>query len=189
VTAAFLKSFFNKPSLYPCPNEKWLWMCIHKNATTSMREALKGRFYNFPKNDGPQAMLWWQGVTDKELEKYKKWTFVRNPYDRFVSIAYMFNVNPNEFAERFALYTLNSKIRYHSHPQYTYTHIKDECWLDFVGRIETLEEDWKQLGLGEELRHLNTTKHKHYRKELGYDARCFVESYYKKDLEYFDYQW
>ena len=107
-----------------------------------------------------------------DIEKYFKWMFVRNPYDRLVSSFHYSrrtiggkNVSMrNHFwmLESFEKYILNLDelfdfsqknfdvnlqefINVHIVPQYYFACINDEVVLDFVGRFEELEVGWEYV--------------------------------------------
>ena len=92
-----INKFFLPSSLYPNIEKKWLWIRIHKNAGTSMYDGyLKDHCLNVVKNN-PDGMVD-QWIKEPEIKDYFVWSFVRNPYDRFISIATMFSADPNYFA-------------------------------------------------------------------------------------------
>ena len=69
---------------------------------------------------------------------------------------------------------------------------REKPMLDFVGRFENLDADWKKVteSLGKKilLPKVNTTIHKPYQEEYNATTRKIVEKIYKKDLEYFNYK-
>lgn len=189
----FIKNYHNPHSLYINEDNKWLWLRIHKNAGTSMFDFLKDHCINDPKLKGIYAKRWLQNITEKEIEKYFIWTCVRNPYDRFMSIAAMFSSNPNKFAENFYLYRNKSIIKRHSEPQHKFTHDKGVQVPTMILRFETVTEDFKKLcswlDLPEhELTKMNTTKHGHYEDELNEDTIKLINDFYHLDFEYFNYK-
>ncbi len=151
----------------------------------------------------------------KRFDAYYKFTFVRNPWDRLYS-AYSFlkkggmNHQDQQFSEEvmaqvnsfedFVMQWLtpervNSWV--HFVPQYTYiTNEKGDLVVDFVGRFETFEIDFKtireQIGVKQPLIHLNKTMNK---KALSYkdiytcEMKAKVETLYKKDIELFNYSY
>ncbi|MDX1408960.1 MAG: sulfotransferase family 2 domain-containing protein, partial [Saprospiraceae bacterium] len=79
-------------------------------------------------------------------------------------------------------------------PQYAWTHDTDgHCRVDFIGRFETLEEDFtevcKQLGLPcTGLPHVNRSEEiRDYRRHYDEESRHLIGIYYEKDIEAFHY--
>lgn len=138
---------------------------------------------------------------------FYKFGFVRNPFDRLVSLYhYFFNMGPDHVFFRFnahfipaiqrcesfrdfclALPGAGFRNNFHFLPQVNYTHSKGAPVLDFTGRYENYEEDLAMLAtaLGVELKstpHLNKSKHGHYRHYFDEETRAIVEDYYDEDL-------
>jgi chondroitin 4-sulfotransferase 11 len=139
---------------------------------------------------------------------YYKFSFVRNPFDRLVS-AFFFgkkwvkqravrkafswkeieSIKGASFSDWLINLTKNlngSHIKYSS--QYDFT---QGC--DFIGKVENLNQDFRtiltDLKIKEKIkvRKLNPTKRKQYRKYYNKEDRLLVEKLFKKDLNYFDY--
>lgn len=65
--------------------------------------------------------------------------------------------------------------------------------IDFIGRFEHLEQDYKwvcnHLNLRDiPLKHLNRTKHGNYRSIYKADDIEHVYQMYKRDIDYFEYK-
>lgn len=130
-------------------------------------------------------------------EAYFTFCFVRNPFERLVS-----------------LYHYHRQRRPDRHP--LATAVDFERWLelggsgsarrsladfvtapdgtqvvDFVGRFETLEDDFAEvcrcLGITAALPRSNTSSHRHYSSYYTDTARRIVEERFGRDLERFDY--
>jgi chondroitin 4-sulfotransferase 11 len=148
-----------------------------------------------------------------ELREYFKFTFVRNPWDRFVS-AYFYlkevRNNPNHewpsdiwksnvinddfdtFSEFLESRLWTRHRWFHFYPQYDFIvngHNKD---IDFIGRFENLQEDFNKvcnhIGLPpRELVPTNVSKHKHYTEYYNHDTKKIIGHYYRKDIKNFNY--
>tara|TARA_B100000780_G_scaffold274785_1_gene240333 strand:- start:1337 stop:1960 length:624 start_codon:yes stop_codon:yes gene_type:complete len=130
---------------------------------------------------------------------YFKFAFVRNPYDRFISICFFLNRNNPAFAEsplewmKLAAQRSQFRNRVLVMPQYLQL-INNErrLALDFIGRYETLQasvdEVCKNLQIPvRRLKKTNTSEHKGYREYYDEELKCWVESYYRDDLKHFNY--
>ena len=137
-----------------------------------------------------------------ECHKLFKWAFVRNPYDRLLSFHSavwqhpnngLRNIVPSHFPSFvFSLLTEEYKTA-HLKLQSDFLCVDDKVVMDFVGRFETIQQDWKvvckQIGVpSDTLRHLNATEHSPW--EICYtdDMRCVVYQFYKKDFTLFNYK-
>nr|WP_321226765.1 sulfotransferase family 2 domain-containing protein [uncultured Psychroserpens sp.] len=150
----------------------------------------------------------------KRFNAYYKFTFVRNPWDRLYS-AYCFlkkggmNHQDKKFSEdilsqvdSFEDFIMNwltpERVNSWIHfvPQYTFlTNDKGELVVDFVGRFENFETDFKnitnRLNLKEELEHHNKTnglKNVSYKESYTPDMVQKVGLLYREDISLFDYK-
>ena len=132
-------------------------------------------------------------------ENYFKFAFVRNPYDRFISICFFLNRNNHAFAESplkwMKLATQRSQFR-------SRVLVMPQCLqlintgghiaLDFIGRYETLQasvdEVCKRLQIPvKRLNKTNTSEHRGYRDYYDDELRSWVERFYRDDLRRFNY--
>ncbi len=63
--------------------------------------------------------------------------------------------------------------------------------VDFVGRFETIESDWKyirkRLGVDGDIPRLNSSDHGPYAEFYCNETRAMVEAAYRKDIDFFQY--
>jgi hypothetical protein len=149
----------------------------------------------------------------KNFDKFFKFTFVRNPWDRFASATLYSGPgtkNKNQISKK-AFCRLGVKrfhessenlekrptIKYglkHSHytPQVEYILENGEPIVDYIGRYENLKSDFdticKKLKVKYTLEHRNSVERKHYTEYYNNDAKQFVSEKYAKDIEYFGYK-
>ena len=138
------------------------------------------------------------------FKAYFKFGFVRNPWDRVVSL-YMRNEGvQSRHAETFESFV--RKLRYSSatciHPS---PHINQLDWFvdpsgnvvaDYIGKFETLHQDWSVIRrrLGGDLPEIlpnakiNPHKEKHYSVYYSDETRSIVAERFSLDIEYFGYK-
>ena len=130
-----------------------------------------------------------------------KFSFVRNPYDRAVSLFEYRRKSgrTNLSFEKWVHHTfgvLNSTPELDSPkmlmPQTEWIKVDNAPALDFIGRFENLNEDWKEvskiLNISNQLPHLNKSQRdSHYKSYYNADSRKIIEKYFKVDLEKFSY--
>jgi len=142
-----------------------------------------------------------------EIEKrYFTFTFVRNPWERFLSEYFYikksctecdkteFNLKYPTFRE----FVINNGIACcnyaHDFPQIDFVLSSNHNKLtNFVGRCEDLERDFgyvcDKIGIPPlKLPHRNKTKHKHYTEYYDDETKQIVAEKYAKDIEYFGYE-
>lgn len=193
----FLKTYHNPNSLYINTESKWLWLRIHKTAGTSMYDGfLRDHCLNIAKQEQkPQVLRWISAITDAELEQYTIWTCVRNPYDRFNSMAAMFKKDPNQFAQDFhTLRNGNRVINRHTEPQHLFTHHDGVQVPNHVIYFESLQYGFDnvcdKIGLKRfQLPHLNVSRlHEPWQETFTPETIDFVNNHFALDFKYFNYK-
>jgi len=132
---------------------------------------------------------------------YYKFGFVRNPWDRVVSLYLRkegIQLSGKMSFPEFVHWIQNSSDTC-IHPS---QHKNQIDWfldengniaVDFIGKFENLNEDWghiaKQLGINTTLPHANKnpTKKKHYTEYYTDELRDIIADKFHKDIEYFGY--
>lgn len=145
-----------------------------------------------------------EGIITSAYDKTAyKFCFVRNPYDRAVSL-YNYLMNDERFTnaptflefcrsleagpiEKIGLY--NYKGFSQCNPQVRWL---ENIELDYIGHYESLPEDFRELsnvfGFSASLPQLNSSKTSNYRDYYCAESRKIVERYYKEDFDAFDYK-
>ncbi|MEM9410046.1 MAG: sulfotransferase family 2 domain-containing protein [Planctomycetota bacterium] len=158
------------------------------------------------------------GKLPESLDSYFKFAFVRNPFDRICSVWRMFSTGSQNSAnykrnwtpdpelqlsdileiveDESIIYderrkTFKEIIKHHAIPMtHPFNSIQE---ADFVGKFESLEEDWKSICVKidkayEPLPHMNFTESDlAYRESINTENRIRIEKIYREDLETFGY--
>ena len=145
-------------------------------------------------------------VSRKYLDGVFKFAFVRNPWDRLVSLWSYFTENvlvlkiKLDFSE-FVLRVLEGVEPVGLYNRRGLSQARLMCdWLfdndgnllvDFIGRVEE-SKDWKEikrlLEIGDDFPILNTTGHSCYREYYTPESRRLVAKIYERDIEEFGYR-
>jgi hypothetical protein len=141
-------------------------------------------------------------VPDNIFRGYYKFAFVRNPWDRAVSCfsghaaknkdsennnSFEKWILSHEFLEKkaFSVKLLKPQVNY-------ILDEKGQCLVDFIGRYENIEKDWKKIcaktGIKAALPHINKSGHRHYSLYYNRRTRQIVADAFKKDIEMFGYR-
>ena len=139
------------------------------------------------------------------VKDYLKFAFVRNPWDRCLSLYFYLFKNEKQpkmtfdfFLRLFAFDNpvfsshFNEKGVWDVHYKTQYSYI-DGIPMDFIGRYENLQQDFNiicdKIGIQQqELPHVNKSRHKHYTEYYDDETRQIVAEKYAKDIEYFGYK-
>ena len=152
-------------------------------------------------------------INSKIFEDYYKISFVRNPWDKFVSeyffLKHIINEkNIHKFAYLsgsfddfvFALKDRYSQMKDYEHeyichyiPQYKFLYDNNENLLiDFLGRFENINNDMMKILkmtniLNKKLLKINSSKHKHYSNYYNNLTKNIIGDLYSKDISLFNY--
>ena len=137
----------------------------------------------------------------RQFETYFKFGFVRNPWDRTVSLYE--RTEPVQMKEKMSFQEFVDWIQYssatciHSSPhRYQLDWFVDgsgNILTDFIGRFEKLEEDWAfvagKIGVAASLPHRRSNPRERHYTEY-YDARTqeIIANKFKVDIDHFGYE-
>jgi hypothetical protein len=196
---------------------QFLFIHIPKTAGTSIRQALEPcgvteyssysrglEEYIMVKNKFPPHLTYAGAaeVLTVDLSRFYKFTFVRNPWDRFVSMYEYYRKDTrhamharcqscsfgdfiHDVVTRRATFDTKNQIDYIVPPARLGA-------MDFIGKVENIAEDFsivcRKLGIPDaRLPVLNTTEHKPYRSYYTDALKKTVESHCKAEIEAFGY--
>lgn len=193
-------------SYKPFDDHECIFVHIPKTAGIAVATALFGH------RGGGHAGVWrYQLIfSPEEFARYFKFTFVRNPWDRFASAyAYLRRGGTTERDRRWAARTVarypdfdtfvkgwvnrrNVYTALHFVPQHEFLCVGGSPPLvDFIGRFETLAADvaaaQARLGSAGQLERLNAGPGQDYRALYTDETRQIVADVYREDIELFGY--
>ncbi len=216
---AIMRGFQRAPAMIVSHLHRYIFVAMPKTGTHLVRQALRehlgpedieqvGLFVNkrFPFEDLAQIRHGHLSVRqvrphlgDAVCDGYFKFSFVRNPFDRFVSYcAFMtrqhgaFERDPQGTMRRI-LFELKPDDHVHFQPQYTLlTNDAGELEMDAVGRVERMQADYEaicaRIGIpARVLDKVNGSKRGDYRQYYDQALIDGVAERYRRDLELFDY--
>jgi len=155
---------------------------------------------------------WYQQLDPERFERYFKFTFVRNPWDRAVS-AYTYLKNGGsaaspedarwaQFVNRFSCFdefvsnwmnedNIMRNALFTPHHKFLDDMFGQPC-MDFVGRFENLEQDFahiaEKLKVPGQLPHLNKSREKPYQDFYTQSTKDIVALLYRRDIEQYEYE-
>ena len=185
------------------------YKCIFVHANKCGGSSIEKTIWNVPANRGGADHRFPADYVDQlgleTWEDYLTFGFTRNPWARMVSIYHgrtqLRGKRLPDFDKWIRQETAvphptgnlrrkDNKIEIRT--QYSWFHYNDTP-LDFIGRVETYEQDFgkvKELvGLPSEMKlaHANASVHDHYSTYYSDDTRDMVHEYFRKDVERFGY--
>lgn len=198
-----------KADLAICGKKKFFFIHVPKTAGKSIRFSLFGQA-----NGARHCSAYHLRKCFPELWNQSfSFCFVRNPYDRLYS-AFRYLLGGGNLQERdlqFRKKVLRSTQSFetfihdwldsdrvysylHFIPQYEFVYHKDKLMVDYVGRFETLSDDYaflrQKIQLPCELKHLNSSRHASYADITDIyttDMARKVQKVYEKDFQLFGY--
>ena len=192
-----------------CENPKFIFFMVPKTATISIYHGyLKINYETLNKRYNAISWgKWKKCLTFEEFKSYPKFSIVRNPWDRVVSLYSYFTQTKklrnkwkydvpffDDFVENFFRYCNSRKdLKNHATPCHYYTHYKGKKFVDYIGKFENLNEDinsiFKRVGIKPtKLPVRNNSFRMKYQNYYTDRTRMLVKQYYKQDIELFGYK-
>lgn len=188
-------------------NNRYIFVHIPKVAGNSVRDALQGG--NWKKRGMPpyrghitlRDLIKKVGI--KTINARFKFAFVRNPWDRTLSLYSHYiqkSTKYNDWKKQgFDFWAINTLEHLHTHIRWGEDHFLTQQveWLepgvDFVGRFEYLIEDFnevsKHIGNKAQIKHnrRTSTNHKNYKDVYTEEAKEKVAKVFARDIDYFGF--
>lgn len=181
-------------------NLKTIFIHIPRTAGTSMEKLVGGQ--------GHKDIIYFKrfmyGQTEGlDFDKIFKFSFVRHPFDRFISSYFHDEVQNqdmeiNDFvsvlAESYREWPEDSIIQLLFKPQWKFLcNQYQDIQVDFVGKFEHLATDWKyvakKIGVKNKLPHENASKRKKgWEKYLTSQSQAILAELYELDFRVFGYK-
>ncbi len=177
------------------PERRFIYMKPTKTAGTSiLRKVLEPKLGGFIHHkDHPEAFAdWLANISDEELTSYYIFSVVRDPWDRFQSMAAHLKIHVQDLVENFDEVTAKEPAFSHTLPLILYTHLDGEPFVDALCRFEHLAGDmaalFKTIGLPKtELPHANKSNRKKFANALTAAQIDWVANHYSRDVAAYGY--
>lgn len=189
---------------------KFIFIEVPKTGTTTVCFTLSKEFdAKYPLGNTRHDGKHWDIEQYKEaypvkFKSYFKFSFVRNPWSRVVSL-YQRNegqqwknkISFMEFVNWIELATdtcaLKSVKRDPKKNMLDFFKIDNKVEMDFIGKLENIQEDFDtvcdKIGLPrKQLGHANSSEHKHYTKYYNNKTKKMIGEKFAEDIEYFGYE-
>jgi len=150
------------------------------------------KWFNKPKH--MKACECIRHIGNEKFKKYTKFSFVRNPWERQVSLFEWINMKRKQQNKQILL---DFKVFLRSHKempaQINWLVLNGICVMDFVGRVENFEEDIKRIAklLNTKIKKIpkyNATSHKPYQEYYDDETMELVKPRIQPDIDAFGYQ-
>lgn len=138
-------------------------------------------------------------MPEEKFNRYFKFCFVRNPWDRLVS-EYKFLLRKPAHGRHSRVRKLDGfkqfiQMQIPRNDAYQINMLCDkqgELLMDFVGKMENVNNDWRtvceKIGIEHQaLPRINSTQHRHFREYYDHESRQWVARHWKREIELFDY--
>lgn len=192
-------------SLKPFDQYKCIFVHITKSAGTSVAKSLLGYLPSHYTATQYRVIF-----GRRQFEKYFKFAYVRNPWDRLYSAyCYLIGGGWNQQDKTWAKKHLSSVVDFNDFvlnwlsPERVYSHIhfwpqhrfvcdsKGYILLDYLAYFETIHQDFdaiaEKIGVQAKLGHENASNRQSYKSVYSADAINKVASIYQTDIDMFGY--
>ena len=154
--------------------------------------------YVFRAHDDIRAAKW--RMPKDRFERYFKFAFVRNPWDRLVSEDEFLLERPAhgrharvKKLDGFRQFIEMQIPRKDAYQTNVLCDRKGNLLMDFVGKLENLQNDWQtvctRIGIPcHELQRRNATNHRHYQDYYNDDSRQLVARHWAREIDLFEYR-
>ena len=193
-----------------CHNHKCIFVHIPRCGGTSMEIAIAGNdWWKVDPSTKHLIVSTAQKIYEPYWNDYFKFTFVRNPWERMVSMSkfsefYGVNLNNGNidmsgYLKKFPEIEVDPRSKskddkFEPKKNSVYLNILN-VELDFIGRFENINEDFEFIyeSIGKDPTTLvndkwHQSKHKHYTEYYDEETKQIVAEKYAKDIEYFGYE-
>lgn len=195
--ADYLREHPHPRSIIVCESRKFIYMKATKTAGTSilrgfLEKNIEGIIHE--KDTPIEFKLWLDNVTDSDLEYYYIFSVVRNPFDRIVSMAAYFDIEPEDYFLNIKEYQKQDKVKTHSLPLNIYTHCNGMQFVDEICRFENLQHDFNIVceNIGLEKRTLpfnNKSNRGDYKSYFNDESKLLISKIYEEDIKLFKYEY
>lgn len=208
----FTRHFIIDPYPNSFKNTGTIFIHVPKCAGMSVQKIL----YGVTEPIGHMSAINYQLFDSYKFDNYFKFTFVRNPWDRFLSAYYFLKkggisqadavfsaryLQPHDSFGAFVRSLENERVRsrvldwIHFRPQYLFlADCSMSVTMDFIGRVENFEQDLNQVMLQmkkspAKIEMVNRTQHPNRQDIYGKTERGIVRELYARDIELFNYDY
>jgi len=170
-----------------------------KFAHIKSRAKLEWNYHKYVRRAHDDIMAAKRRMPKELFDSYFKFTFVRNPWERLVS-EYEFLLRNTKHGRHarvsrlasFSEFILMQIPRNDAYQTSMLCNRKGELLVDFIGKLENLENDWKivceRIGIPYQALPLkNATPHKHYGEYYNTEDQQRVAHHWAREIELFDY--
>ena len=132
----------------------------------------------------------------KDFDNFYKFAVIRNPWDRMVSRFFYSKKISNKFKNFTLEEFIDFDLRFNSHVLHQFefcTKDKKNFCLDKLIRFENINKDFKNISEkifkdGNDLKHMNMSGHRNYREYYNDILKDKIYKNFKKDIEFFKYE-